>query len=187
MKIKLSNSGRVSNPFLDRITVLQGNITTQNVDAIAMVMTPKMEMSGALNAVISQAAGNDLDRFILDNIYKPRVGEVYAIPAFNLPCKHILLGVMPHIRTEFDMRDSDLSGMARRIMELARCMLLSRIAIPSFSMGKGEYPQAKAARLISLGITERLQENFEEVRIICAEKEVCDHFKRKLQVLGWNG
>ncbi len=187
MKIVISNSTNASNLFLDRISLIQGDITEQQVDAIAILISQRMDFSGSLNQSVMRACGHDLDGFILDNIYKPKIGEVYALPAFDLPARHILLGVMPHYRTEFDMNDSDLSGVVRKIMELARCMLLTKIAIPALGSGKKSFPKAKAARLVTKGIVDRMEESFEDVRIVCNDKQKLEIFSQKLKTIGWNG
>ena len=185
MELVISKTGHIANPFLDRITVIGGNITEQEVDAIAIAIPQNLDFKGRINMAVQEAAGYDIDNFILENIYKPKIGEVYAIPSGNLPVRHILVAIMPHFKSDFDMEEKYLSSAARRIMELARCMLLSRIAIPALYSGKKGYAKAKAARLIANGIVDRLEESFEEVRIVCTSKEIFDAFHRKLEVLGW--
>ncbi len=187
MTIIVSNSRQSSNPFLEQINLIQGDIAEQQVDAIAILISQKMDFRGSINESVMKASGHNLDEFILDNIYKPKVGEVYALPAFDLPAKHILVGVLPHFRTEFDMSDSHLSGVVRRIMELARCMLLTKIAFPPLGSGKHGYPKAKAARLVCKGIVDRMEESFEEVLIVCDDKQMLEKFDGKLRVLGWEG
>lgn len=187
MNVVISNSGVVSKPFLERINLIQGDICAQDTDAICLVMPQNMNFSGSLNNSVAAACGVDLNAFILENIYKPRTGEVYALPAFNLPCKHIFLGIMPRYRTEFDMKDSDLAQVVRKMMELARCMLLTSIAFPPLASGRGMLAKPKAARLIVQGITDRMEETVEDVRIVCPTPNVTEAFDRKLRVVGWNG
>ncbi len=148
-----------------------------------MVLPQKLEYSGVLNEAIQEAAGVDLDSFILENVYKPRAGEVYALPGFDLPVKHIFLGIMPNVRSDFDFNDSDLASIVRRMMELTRCMLLSSIAFSPLACGKGMYPMPRGARLICQGISDRLEESIEDVHIVCDTPEIVDVFERKLEVL----
>ena len=186
MKLVISNSNQSSKSFLNRIQLVHGDITKQEVDAIAILVPQTLDFKGSINESVKAACGEDLDEFILENVYQPKVGEVYALPGFSLPVKHILVGVIPHFRTDFDKNDSHLSGVVRRIMELARFMLLTQIAFPPLASGKQGYPKVKAARLISQGITERLEESFDEVRIVCKEEEMLDIFEEKLRNLGWD-
>ncbi len=187
MKLVISNSGQTANPFLDRIRIFQGDITAQDVDAIVVLIPQTLEYRGSINESVQNASGTSVDEFILDNIYRPKVGEVYALPAFGLPAKHILVGVMPKYRTDFDMNPSDLSNVIRRVMELARCMLLTSVAFPPLASGKKGFPKAKSARLVCQGITDRLEESFEDIRIVCKDEKMLDIFDGKLRVLGWEG
>lgn len=187
MKSFLSNSQGITNPFLDRIHLIHGDVVTQNVDAICTVIPSNLDFKGRLNNSINDASGGRFDEFILENIYKPKPGDVYALPAFDLPARHILLGVLPRYRSEFDRKDSDLVNMSRKIMELARCMLLTSIAIPAIGCGKKSFPKARGARLICQGVTERLQESFSDVRIVSDDSKAFEAFERKLKILGWKG
>lgn len=185
MKVVISNSGVVTKPFLERIQLIQEDICAQNCDAITTIIPQNLAFGGRLNAQIAQFCGYDLDAFIINNVYKPKVGEVYALPGGELPVKHILLGVMPHFRTEFDMNEAYLSNVVRNMMDLARCMLLTDIAFPALCAGKGGYPKAKAARLVVQGITDRMQESFETIRVVVDDPETSRIFSDKLSVIGW--
>lgn len=185
MEIVISNSGQVTKPFLNRIKLIKGDIVRQDVDAIVTVVPQNLEHQGSLNTSIFQAASHKLDDFILEHIYKPKIGDVYAVPGFNLPASNVLIGVMPHFRTEFDMHERYLSNCTRKIMELARCMFLKRVAFPPISSGKHGYPRPKAARLILQGILDRMDQNFEEIRIVVPDDQSYDLFLKKLTSIGW--
>jgi len=187
MNVFISNSGLASKPFLDRISVVHGDIAAQDTDAIAIVIPKDLRFQGGINTSVQEAAGYDVEQFIHNHINKPKIGEVYALPADGLPTRHILVGVMPYYRTEFDMSESHLSGVTRGIMELARCMLLGSIAFAPIGSGKGNFPKVKAARLVCKGITDRMHENIEDIRIVCKDPQRTDVFKQKLEVLGWEG
>ena len=146
-----------------------------------------MQFAGSINLSVRAAAGYDVDEFILEHIYKPKIGEVYALPAGNLKAKHILVGVMPYYRTEFDYNDSHLSGAVRSIMELARCMLLTSISFPPLFSSKKLFSKPKAARLVCQGINDRMQETFEDVRIVCSDERSVEIFDQKLRIIGWDG
>ncbi len=175
-----------SKAFFDCLSVVEGDITQQDVNAIITVIPQNLDFKGRLNQSIAEACGADLDEFILEHIHKPRVGDAYALPGFDLPARHILVGVMPHYRTGFDMNDSHLSGVVRSLMDLARSMLLNSVAFPALASGRGGFPKVKAARLVSQGIVDRMHENFDDVRIVCPDAERVEIFERKLEVLGWS-
>lgn len=186
MKIVISNSGVSSKAFFDCVSVVEGDITRQEVGAIITVIPQNLDFKGRLNTSIAEASGTNLDEFILEHVHKPKVGDAYALPGFGLPARHILVGVMPHYRTEFDMNDSHLSGIVRSLMDLARSMLLTSVAFPAIASGRSGFPKVKAARLVSQGIVDRMHENFDDVRIVCEDAERVEIFERKLSVLGWS-
>lgn len=187
MRVLISNSGHVTKPFLEHITLIKGNICKQDVGGIVTLLPQNMDFKGELNSSLAAACGYDLDEFILNHITKPSVGEVYALPGGDLPARHILLGIMPYYRTDFDMKDTHLLYVVRNIMDLARCMLLTDIAFPSLGKNSSGFSDAKAARLVTQGITDRMHEGCEEVRIVCARPEIGTLYQDKLKTLGWLG
>lgn len=180
MELVITKSGHASKPFLERLELIHGDITQVKADAIATVIPQNLEFKGHLNTALQRAAGYNLDEFILEHIYKPRIGEVYAIPAGHLQAKHILVGIMPQFKNDFEMTESYLSGSVRKIMELARCMLLKSVAFPPLCMGRKAYPKPKGARLIVQGIMERMEESFEEIKIVCDAPDKYEIFQGKL-------
>lgn len=180
MELVITKSGHASKPFLERIELIHGDITHVKADAIATVIPQTLDLKGSLNQSLQAGAGYNLDEFILEHIYKPRIGEVYAIPAGNLQAKHILIGIMPQFKNDFEMTESYLSGTVRKIMELARCMLLKSVAFPPLAMGHKGYPKPKGARLIVQGIMERMEESFEEIKIVSNSPDKYEIFQGKL-------
>ncbi len=180
MNIVIPESGNVAKSFIECFTLAQGNIAQQDVDAIATVIPRNMDFCGSINRSIAKAAGYDVDAFILENIYKPKPMEVYSLPGGALPAKNILVGVMPYYRCDIDRQDRDLINISRRIMELARCMLVSRIAFPPIASGSKVFPKKKAARLIMQGITDRMHDGFEEVRFVCPDEKTFQVFDERL-------
>lgn len=150
-----------------------------------MMVPQNLDFKGSINESIQRAAGYDVDSFILENIYKPKIGEVYALPGGDIAAKHILVGIMPHYRTDFDRNESDLSAVMRKMMELARCMLFSSVAVPPLGSGRKGFAKAKAARLVVHGIHDRMHEGLEEVRIICNDENSLPIFTSKLEMFGW--
>lgn len=185
MDIVISNSGQARKPFLNKIRLVQGDIVDQEVDAIVTVLPKNLEHIGSLNTAIFAAAGHKLDEFILEHIYKPKSGDVYALPGFNLKAQHVLVGILPYFRTDFDKTDHHLTHCTRRIMDLARRMALRTIAFPPIAAGKKGYPRAKAARLIVQGIVDRMDPMFDEIRIVCPDSKTLMDFQHKLSTIGW--
>lgn len=187
MRVFITNSGQVKKPFLEHITLMKGNVCTQDVDAVATLLPQNMDFTGDVNHALAALCGYDLDEFILTNVIKPKIGEVYALPGGELSAKHIFIGIIPHYRTDFDRKESDLVNVVRNIMELARCMLISSIAFPSMGKNSSGFPDAKAARLVTQGITDRMHEEISDVRIVCPRPDIAAIYQEKLKSLGWLG
>lgn len=169
-----------SNPYLNRIKVVQGDITDQDVDCIAALLPQSLEIRGSINNALIEKAGHDLDEFILEHIYQPHAGDVYAVPGFNLPCRNIIMAVRPNWRADFEREDKHLVMCVRKIMVLAKCMLQTRIAFPPLASGKHGFGKSRAARLLIQGIIDRLDEPMAEVRIVCPDKETLDIYTERL-------
>ncbi len=183
MEIVITDPKKRSNPWLNRITVVKGDITHQEVDAIVTVLPQTLEYRGAINAAILRGAGEAMDRFVLENIYKPRSGDVYSVPGFNLPCRHIFFCIVPRWRENLDMEDRQLLNACRRAVETAKEMGLMSIAFPPIGSGHRAFSGAKAARLVLQGIEERLDQYLREVRIVCPDDATLDIFRARLAAM----
>jgi O-acetyl-ADP-ribose deacetylase (regulator of RNase III) len=165
------------------LKLVLGDIAKQDVDMIVTLLPLTLEYRGGINRAILEGAGEKLDEFVLENIYRPKPGDAYAAPGFNLPCKHIVFCIMPYWRTDFDRADRHLVNACRKAMETARQMSLSSIAFPALASGSKGYPPARAARLIIQGILERIDESFQEVRIVCTHEKSLKFFEERLTAL----
>lgn len=179
----IPEAGNASNPYLNRIRIVQGNIARQDTDAIVTVIPQTLEYRGAINAAIVESAGARLDKFVLENIVTPRSGDIYAVPGFDLPCRHVFYCVVPVWQDDFDRNDRDLVRACRTAMELARSMGLRSIAFPPVGSGKRGFPKARAARLILQGITSRMSRDIDEVRIVCQNGATMRCFKDCLMMV----
>lgn len=187
MDIQVSESGAVSNPLLDRIRIVRGDITDQKVDAIATLIPEDLEYRGAINHAILAKAGEELDEFVLENIFQPKAGDIYAVPGFDLPCKNILFCIRPKWKNEFERNDRDLLICGRKIMTLAKCMLLDRIAIPLLGSGKNGFPAGRAARLLVQAVEERMTKQMEEIIFVAHDYDTETAFREALTARGWKG
>jgi O-acetyl-ADP-ribose deacetylase (regulator of RNase III) len=183
MDIVITDPNRRSNPYLNRITLVQGDITRQDVDAIVTFIPQNLEYRGAINTVILREAGKKLDDFVLENIFRPRVSDVYTVPGFNLPCAHIFFCIVPIRRLDTDRPDKYLVNACRKAMETANAMGLRTIGFPPLGSGKQGFPKPRAARLMLQGISDRLDGTLEEVRIVARTEKTLSVYKERLKTL----
>ncbi len=167
---------------------MKGDLTKQNdVDVIVSSVSADLDCSGKLNCALVKAAGEQLDDFILEHIFKPRQGDVFAVPSFNLPVAHIIFAVTPDWGDGFNREDRDLLRCYRRSIKLAKRMDAKKIAFPALGTGERAYPLPRAARLAVQGIMERIDSSLEEVRIVCDRDETYEVFLERLKRKGWSG
>ena len=168
--------------LMQRIRVVPGDITKQDdVDAIVSAIKTNMDVSGSLNQSLIKAAGHNFDNFILENIYKPKAGDVYAVPGFNLPVEHVLFVVTPPLKDTFERDDVYLLRSYRQPLKMAANMKLKKIAFPALGTGKDGYPPERAARLAIRGIMDRMSDDFAEVRIVCDQEKTFGAFSERLR------
>lgn len=187
MHIVISDAGKASNPYMDRIKLVMGDICEQEVGAVITLIPQSLEYTGAINKAIFKNAGEEMDEFVLDNMYKPKAGDVYAVPGFNLPCKNIIFAVRPNWKSDFEREDKHLTACIRKSIVLAKCMLLGSIALPPLASGKHGFGKGRAARLMIQAIIDRLDERVDEVRVVCNDQETFDIYKKRLKEKGWRG
>lgn len=187
MSIVITEPPERSNPYLDKVTLVLGDITEQQVDAIVTLLPQNLEYRGHINQALISKSGEQLDEFILQNIMPPKPGDVYPVPGFNLPCEHIFFVVVPVWRTEFDRQDKYLINATRKSIEMAQQMGVSTIAIPAIGSGKNGFAKPRAVRMIVQGIIDRLDESTSEVRIVCHDERTQDIFRERLSLFGWQG
>lgn len=181
-------SPRSNRDLINKIRLIEGDLTKQaDVDAIVGLIPADLDMSGTLNQAIIRATGQQLDDFIVENILKPRPGDVFAAPPFGLPNRHILYAVTPQWDDGLEREDRDLVRCYRGIMQLAYKMNIRSLAFPALGMGERKYPVKRAARLGLQGILERMHPDFNEVRIVCNRRESYDAFHDWLVHYGWGG
>ena len=173
---------------MSRIRLIEGDLLDQmDVDAIVATILPTLKADGHLNDAIIAKAGQTLDNFIVDNIFKPKSGDVFSVPPFGIPVKHILYAVMPVWKDNLANEERDLTRCYRGVMELAVNMHLEKIALPALGCRHGTFPVKRAARLGVQGILDRMHEQLTEVRIICRNREQYDAFHYWLKYYGWEG
>lgn len=165
---------------------MEGDIIAQDVDAIVTLIPQTLEYRGEINEALLKAAGTQLDDFVLENVISPRIGDVYSIPGFNLPCRHIIFCIVPVWRTDFDRQDRLLRNACRRAMERVGNMGLRSVAFPPLASGRNGFPKPRAARLIVKGIADRLGPDMQEVRIVCRQTSTIKVFKERLITMGWH-
>lgn len=167
--------------LIGKIRVVPGDIVAQNVDAIVTTIPKTLRLSSKLNKDIMAAAGQSLDDYVLEHIYKPRPGDAFVVPGFALPARHVIFVVTPDWRTEFDRQDRDVLQCYRSATQAASAMGLRVVAFPALITGAPTFPIGRAARLAVQGIMDRIDPSFQEIRIVCYNAEAQRHYRERIE------
>ena len=142
-----------------RLELAQGDITTQQVDAIVNAANSGLQGGGGVDGAIHRAAGPELmqetDRAYPDGC---PTGEAVATAAYGLPAKFVFHAVGPIWRGGGQNEADLLGGAYRRCLELAVEHNCRSIAFPAISTGVYGYPIDLAAETSLAVVRDFLQE-----------------------------
>lgn len=183
-----SNNQLGNNQQIGRFNLVHGDLLSQHdVDAIVAAVPHTLDMGGSLNRAILAAAGTQIDDFIVEHIFKPRPGDVFAVPPFNLPVGHILYAVTPVWEDAIAREDRDLIRCYRGAMQLSAQMGLKRVAFSALGSGVKKFPVKRAARLGLSAMLDRMDPSITEIRIVVNRDDVFAAWDERLRETGWRG
>ena len=129
-----------------RITIVEGDITKLQVDAIVNAANERLLGGGGVDGAIHRAAGPGL-------VDECRVlggcptGEARITKGYRLPARHVIHTVGPVWHGGGRGEDDLLAGCYRSSLELAAAHALKTIAFPAISTGVYRFPPQRAARI----------------------------------------
>lgn len=172
---------------IGRITVVRGNITTVEVDAIVNAANQLMLGGGGVDGAIHAAAGPEL-REACRNVplVRPGVrcptGEARITPGFRLPAKYVIHTVGPVWRGGRSGEAELLSACYANSLSLATEHGLRSIAFPAISCGAYGYPVEEACSIAVETIERKLRAgaDLSEVLLVAFEAHVAEAFSRAL-------
>ncbi len=174
------------------IQIVQGDITTENVDAIVNAANERLQHGGGVAWAISKKGGPAIQRESDDWIRKH--GPVpHAHPAWTsgglLPAKYVIHAVGPvwgsprEAGTGGD-EDAKLEDAVTGSLHVADELKCSSIAIPAISTGIFGFPKDRAAGIIFSAIGkyfERDPSNLKIVKLVLFDQSTVDVFLKTWQ------
>lgn len=153
---------------LEKIEVVRGDITREQVDAIVNAANTSLLGGGGVDGAIHRAAGREL----LDACRKLNgcaTGDAKITPGFNLPAKWVIHAVGPVWSGGARGEDEKLASCYRRSLELASEHNARSIAFPLISTGAYRFPLERACRIALTEVHRFLQKNdaLERVCFVC--------------------
>lgn len=167
----------------NRISVIEGDITKQKVDAIVNAANNSLLGGGGVDGAIHRAAGPGLlaETRTLGGC---ATGEAKITKGYNLPARWVIHTVGPVWRGGDHDEDELLARCYRNSLALAEGNVIRTIAFPSISTGAYGFPLERAAR-IAVRETQRFLEkntSLEQVVFITFGRQAYDTYLEALRL-----
>jgi O-acetyl-ADP-ribose deacetylase (regulator of RNase III) len=173
MKEKIADLQEKSQP----IRVIAGELLKQtDVDIIVSFLGEDLSWGGPVNQKLIAEAGHQLDEYVLEHILRPRAGSSFSTPAFTLPCKQLIFGIIPKWDAGFANEEKYLRRAIGSVLQLAETLGYSSIAIPAIGHGKNDVPLRKGARVIFSALRDLDLSAFDDVRIVCKSQDALEAY-----------
>ena len=140
----------------DRIAIVQGDITTLDVDAIVNAANRTLLGGGGVDGAIHRAAGPELKRACA-KLGGCATGEAKITEGFNLPARYVIHTVGPVWDGGIRGEEQLLALCYRNSLGLALDHGLASIAYPAISTGAYGFPPDRAAEIAVTTVMEALR------------------------------
>jgi O-acetyl-ADP-ribose deacetylase (regulator of RNase III) len=172
--------------ILDRIKIMQGDITRLKLNAIVNAANTSLLGGGGVDGAIHRAAGPEL-LAECRTIGGCPTGEARLTKGYNLPARHVIHTVGPVYSGKAE--DSRLLALCyRNSLRLAVDSNITTIAFPAISCGVYGYPVAEACKIAVDTTCQFLNTNstIQLVVFILFSSESHDIYKQYLEQLADN-
>ena len=166
----------------DRINIVEGDITDQQVDAIVNAANSTLLGGGGVDGTIHRAAGPRL-RLECLTLGGCRTGQAKITKGYRLPARLVIHTVGPVWHGGNKSEDELLASCYRNSLALATQHACKTVAFPAISTGVYRFPLERATRIALTETTKFLQAETspEKVVFVCFSRGDYDCY---LSVLG---
>ena len=167
---------------MDRIELIRGDITKQEVDAIVNAANSSLLGGGGVDGAIHRAAGPQLLEECRTLNGCP-AGDARITKGYRLPARYVIHAVGPRYRDGKHGEPELLASAYRRALEVALENGVKSIAFPNISTGIYGYPKEEAAEIAIREVKEFLAKHpeIEKVVFVAFDPENYRIYKEKLE------
>lgn len=167
-----------------RIEIVQGDITKQQVDAIANAANTTLLGGGGVDGAIHRAAGPEL-LAECRTLHGCPTGEAKITRGYRLPAKYVLHTPGPVWHGGQNDEEELLASCYLSCLCLASEHGCRTVAFPSISTGVYHFPLEKASRIAIGTIAVYLREHpeIELVRMVCFDARTKEYYDAALRAL----
>lgn len=171
-----------------RITLVSGDITEQDTEAIINAANPSLMGGGGVDGAIHRKGGPDIlkeCKLIRQTLWREGLptGEAVATGAGRLKAKKVIHAVGPVWSGGENGEPELLARTYRNSLALALKMGLKTVSFPSISTGAYGYPVERASVIAIRAVLDFLKENtgIEEVRFVLHSPHDLQIYKKALE------
>ncbi len=172
-------------PTGQTIQIVQGDITTENVDAIVNAANERLQHGGGVAWAISKKGGSAIQKES-DEWIRQHGSVPHSHPAWtsggHLPAKYVIHAVGP-VWGDGD-EDRKLSEAVTGSLRLADELKCSSIALPAISTGIYGFPKDRAAGNLFSSIANYFQNNpsaLSVIKLVLFDQTTVDSFLQSMQ------
>ena len=158
---------------LDKIEIVEGDITQLDVDAIVNAANESLIAGGGVSGAIHRAAGLGLEKECL-KLGICNEGEAKITQGYNLKARWVIHTVGPVWEGGDYNEEQTLRNCYSNSLKLAKSYGIKTIAFPAISTGIYEFPLDKATSIAINTVKLFLEQNnsIEKVVFVCFESQV---------------
>ena len=150
---------------MNRLEIIQGDITKSDVDAIVNAANCSLLGGGGVDGAIHMAAGTGLLNECR-GLNGCRTGEAKITRGYRLPARHVIHTPGPRWRDGQHGEPELLASCYRTCLELAESNGLHSVAFCCISTGEFRFPNELAAEIAIQTVGEWQRQNPEKIKVI---------------------
>ncbi len=164
----------------DRIRVVKGDITEQEVDAIVNAANTSLLGGGGVDGAIHRAAGPELVAECR-MLHGCKTGQAKITRGYRLRASYVIHTVGPVWQGGGAGEPELLASCYRSCFALAKEHAIRTIAFPANSTGIYRYPSEQACEIAVRETRQALEENpnLQEVRFVCFDQDTYETYLRE--------